>query len=278
MSTSGREQADLRGVRVLVTGATSGIGRAMAEALVGAGAAVAITGRDLARAQAVAAAMAGGSGRATPVAMDVRDEEQVARGVAEVLERLDGLDVLVNNAGVGMRSVNPRFLTDPQPFWKVSRRAFEDVIATNLTGYFLVAVAVVPHLLQAGRGRIVNVTMNHSTMRRRGFVPYGPSRAGAESLSRIMEADLAGSGVSVNMLLPGGPTATRMIPDELTPEVRDLLLPATVMAAPILWLCSAAAEGVTGERIVAAEFDGWLEKWERRAGSPAVRSPGSEGG
>jgi len=152
------------------------------------------------------------------------------------------------------------------------------VIATNLTGYFLVAVAVVPRLLQAGRGRIVNVTMNHSTMRRRGFVPYGPSRAGAESLSRIMEADLAGSGVSVNMLLPGGPTATGMIPDELTPEVRDLLLPATVMAAPILWLCSAAAEGVTGERIVAAEFDGWLEEWKRRAGSPAARPPGSEGG
>jgi gluconate 5-dehydrogenase len=115
-------------------------------------------------------------------------------------------------------------------------------------------------------------------MRRRGFVPYGPSRAGAESLSRIMEADLAGSGVSVNMLLPGGATATGMIPDELTPEVRERLLPASVMAAPILWLCSAAAEGVTGERIVAAEFDGWLEEWKRRAGSPAARPPGSEGG
>ena len=250
--------AELRGVRVLVTGASGGIGRAMAEALVGAGAAVAVTGRDLGRAETAAAGMAGGPGWAIGLAMDVRDEDQVERGVARAVERLGGLDVLVNNAGLGMRTVNPRFLTDPRPFWEVSHRAFADVIDTNLTGYFLVARAVVPHLLKAGRGRIVNVTMNHSTMVRRGFVPYGPSRAATESLSRIMEADLAGTGISVNMLLPGGPTLTGMIPDELTPEVRALLLPASVMAAPILWLCSAAAEGVSGERIVASEFVGWL--------------------
>ena len=265
-------------MRVLVTGATSGIGRAMAEALVGAGAAVVLTGRDLARAEEVAAGMTDGPGRALGLAMDVRDEEGVARGVAAALELLGGLDVLVNNAGLGMRSVNPRFLTDPRPFWEVGHHAFADVIATNLTGYFLVARAVVPHLLRAGRGRIVNVTMNHSTMRRRGFVPYGPSRAGAELLSRIMEADLDGSGITVNMLLPGGPTATGMLPNQLTEDVRRQLLPATVMAAPIVWLCSAAAEGVTGERIVASEFDGWLEARERRAGSPAAGPPGAEAG
>jgi gluconate 5-dehydrogenase len=278
MSVSGGDQADLRGVRVLVTGATSGIGRAMAEALVGAGAAVAITGRDLARTQEVAAGMTGGPGRAVGLAMDVRDENQVARGVGEALERLGGLDVLVNNAGLGMRSVNPQFLTDPQPFWELSHRGFTDVIATNLTGYFLVAKAAVPHLLEAGRGRVVNITMNHSTMRRRGFVPYGPSRAGTESLSRIMEADLAGTGVTVNMLLPGGPTVTGMLPEELTDDVRRLLLPASVMAAPILWLCSAAAEGVTGERIVAREFDAWVAEWERRTGSPAGPPTASGGG
>jgi gluconate 5-dehydrogenase len=264
MSPADRGEDDLRGVRVLVTGATGGIGRAMAEALVGAGAAVAITGRDPGRAERAAGGMAGGPGQAIGLAMDVREEDQVGWGVSEVVERLGGLDVLVNNAGLGMRAVNPRFFTSPQPFWKVSHRDFADMIATNLTGYFLVARAVVPHLLRAGRGRIVNITMNHATMRRPGFVPYGPSRAGAESLSHIMAADLAGTGVTVNMLLPGGPTATGMIPDDMPGEVQ--LLPPSVMAAPIRWLCSAAAEGVTGERIVAAEFDRWLAE---RGGAPA---------
>lgn len=74
--------------------------------------------------------------------------------------------------------------------------------ATDLDGYFLVARVVVPRLLAAGGGRVVNVTMNHATMNRKGFVPCGPAPAGTEALSRIMAADLAGSPVTVNLLLP----------------------------------------------------------------------------
>ncbi len=248
----------LDGVRVLVTGATSGIGLAMARALATAGATVAIGSRDRDRARAAAAGLPAPDGRAFGVALDVRDDGRVAAGVAEVVALAGGLDVLVNNAGLGMRTVNPNFMTDPQPFWQVSPDAFRDLLATNLTGYFLTARAVVPHFLDQGRGRIVNISMNHETMRRRGFVPYGPSRAGAESLSHIMAADLQGTNITVNMLLPGGATLTGMIPDEADGQVRSRLLNPEVMAAPIRWLCSPQAEGVSGERIVATEFDGWL--------------------
>jgi gluconate 5-dehydrogenase len=234
------------GVRVLITGGTSGLGEAMARALVDAGARVAVTGRDADRTRQAADRLG-----ATGVGMDVRDEEAVGRGVAEAFDVLGGLDVLVNNAGIGMRTVNPRFLTDPQPFWAVPAEGFRDLVATNLTGYFLVAREVVPRMLQAGGGRVVNVSMNHATMNRRGFVPYGPSRAGAEALSRIMAADLAGSPVTVNLLLPGGATATGMIPDGADPSN---LLPADVMAAPIRWLCSPAAAGVHDQRIVGVGF------------------------
>jgi gluconate 5-dehydrogenase len=240
------------GVRVLITGGTSGLGAAMTTALVDAGARVAITGRDADRARAAAEAM-----NATGLGMDVRDEDDVARGVDEAVDRLGGLDVLVNNAGIGMRTVNPRFLSDPRPFWTVSPAGFRDLVATNLTGYFLVARAAVPRLLETG-GRVVNVSMNHSTMNRKGFVPYGPARAGAEALSRIMAADLDGSGVTVNILLPGGATATGMIPDDFPPEQRAHLLDPAVMAAPIRYLCSPEAAGVHDERIVATEFAGWL--------------------
>ena len=113
-------------------------------------------------------------------------------------------------------------------------------------------------MLAAGSGRVVNVSMNHATMNRQGFVPYGPARAGAEALARIMAADLAGSPVTANILLPGGATATGMIPDGFPPELQSHLLEPSVMAEPIRWLCSPAAAGVHDERIVATEFAGWL--------------------
>ena len=243
------------GVRVLITGGTSGLGAAMAAALLDAGATVAITGRDARRAEATAREL---GPRTVGVGMDVRDEDGVARGVDRVWDALGGLDVLVNNAGIGMRTVNPRFLTDPQPFWAVSPDGFRDLVATNLTGYFLVSRDVVPRLLSAGGGRVVNVSMNHSTMNRKGFVPYGPARAGAEALARIMAADLTGSGVTANILLPGGATETGMIPDDFPPEQRSQLLDPAVMGPPIAWLCSPQAAGVHDQRIVATEFDAWL--------------------
>src|SRR4051794_2365278 len=227
----------------------------MASALLDVGATVAVTGRDGARARAAAADLGPG---AVGVGMDVRDETDVARGVDEAIQALGGLDVLVNNAGIGMRTVNPRFLTDPQPFWAVPPAGFRDLVDTNLTGYFLVARAVVPRFLAAGAGRVVNVSMNHSTMNRAGFVPYGPARAGAEALARIMAADLAGTGVTANILLPGGATATGMIPDDFPPAQRAHLLDPAVMGPPIRWLCSPQAAGVHDERIVASEFAEWL--------------------
>jgi gluconate 5-dehydrogenase len=227
----------------------------MAGALIGAGASVAITGRQRSRAEAVAAEL-GVSG--VGIELDVRDERSAQAGVDEAYERLGGVDMLVNNAGIGMRTVNPRFLSDPQPFWEVSPSGFRDVVETKLTGSFLVARAIVPRMLAAGAGRIVCISMNEQTMTRRGFVPYGPSGAAVEALSRVMAADLAGTTVTVNILLPGGATETGMIPDDVSPETRATLLDPAVMGPPIVWLASDEAEGVHDERIIATDFETWL--------------------
>jgi NAD(P)-dependent dehydrogenase (short-subunit alcohol dehydrogenase family) len=227
----------------------------MAGALIQAGAGVAITGRDRSGAEAVATELGGGG---VGIALDVRDERSVQAGVDEAYERLGGVDMLVNNAGIGMRTVNPRFLSDPRPFWEVSPAGFRDVVETKVTGSFLVARAIVPRMLATGGGRIVCISMNDQTMTRRGFVPYGPSGAGVEALSRVMAADLAGTTVTVNILLPGGATATGMIPDDASPETRAALLDPAIMGPPIVWLASGEADGVHDERIVAANFETWL--------------------
>jgi NAD(P)-dependent dehydrogenase (short-subunit alcohol dehydrogenase family) len=222
----------------------------MAAALAEAGLKVAITGRSRERAGEASARIPG----SLSIEIDVRDEASITAGIESAWSRLGGIDLLVNNAGIGMRTVNPKFMSEPRGFWTVPADGFRDVIATNLTGYFLVAREVTPRMLDAGHGRIVNVSMNHATMTRAGFVPYGPSRAGAEALSRIMAADLRDTGVTVNMLLPGGATRTGMVPDTDRPG----LLEPEVMGPPIAWLASAEAAGVNDERIVATEFADWL--------------------
>ncbi len=245
----------LAGTRVIITGATSGLGRAMAEALVHAGAKLAVTGRVRARAETVARGL---GPAAAGFELDVRREASVEACLQEVYERFGGIDVLVNNAGIGMRTVNPNFMSSPQAFWEVSPGRFRDVIETKVTGVFLVARALVPRMLEAGGGRIVNISMNAQTMARRGFVPYGPAGAGVEALSRVMAADLAGTAVTVNILLPGGATATGMIPDDVPPDIRTGLLDPSVMGPPIVWLASDDANGVHDQRIVATEFEDWL--------------------
>jgi NAD(P)-dependent dehydrogenase (short-subunit alcohol dehydrogenase family) len=176
------------------------------------------------------------------------------RLVEAAFHRFGRLDVLVNNAGRGMKYVSETFMTVPTRFWDVAPETFRMVIDANVVGPFLMARAAAPAMIEARWGRIVNISMNHETMRRQGFSPYGPSKAALESETTIWARDLAGTGVTVNALLPGGATLTGMIPDGVSPELRAKLLDPAIMAAPLLWLASERSDGVTGRRFVAARW------------------------
>jgi gluconate 5-dehydrogenase len=102
-------------------------------------------------------------------------------------------------------------------------------------------------------------------MTRRGFVPYGPSGAAVEALARVIAADLADTPLTANILLPGGATATGMIPEQMPDHLRAKLLDPAIMGPPIVWLASPEAAGVHDQRIIASEFTGWLSG--REAGS-----------
>lgn len=248
---------------ILITGATSGLGYAMAEALLGEGATVAIASRSEKKVEKAVNQLKKVSERVNGLPLDVRSEKSVSEAVDWVTTHWGRLDVLINNAGIGMKTINPYFMTKPQSFFEIEPERFRDLIDTNLTGYFLVSWGFAPLMLQQGLGQIINISVSDGTMKRRGFIPYGPSRAATESLSKIMAEDLKPYGIAVNQLLPGGVTATGMIPEkeEIQADITkhmDLLHPS-IMAKPVIFLCSDDAQGITGERIVAVEFDDWIQ-------------------
>jgi len=248
------EELSLAGRVAIVTGGGRGLGRAMTLGLAHAGAAVVATaareGSEIER----VAAEAGAPGHVLPILADVTKEEDCQRVVAATLDRFGRLDVLVNNAGRGMKYVSEQFMTEPTRFWQVAPETWRLVIDTNVVGPFLMARAAAPRMLVAGWGRIVNVSINAETMRRRGFSPYGPSKAALESATIIWAQDLAGSGVTVNALLPGGAALTGMIPASYPDHLRAKLLDPAIMAPPLLWLASARSDGVTGRRFIATQW------------------------
>ena len=234
----------------IVTGGGRGIGRAIALGYAKAGADVLISvARSPEQAAEVVALGEALPGTIQAVRADVTVAGDVERLVQRALDVRGRIDVLVNNAARGMRFVNERFMTDPRPFWEADPAAWRMVIETNVVGVFLMSRAVAPHMLGAGRGGIINVTINEATMTRRGFSPYGPSKAALEAMTRVWEAELEGSGVAINLLAPGGATATGMVPD-LVPEGVELLDPEIVVPAAL----HLALTQTSGERILAIEW------------------------
>ncbi|MEK9658671.1 MAG: SDR family oxidoreductase [Chloroflexota bacterium] len=263
----------LTGRVALVTGAGSprGLGRAMALALAGAGARVGIADVDEAAARTVAAEAEalGGKGSALAVRVDTSDPAQAHAAVDAAIAGLGGLHVLVNCAGINPHTVHGA--TEPLSYWKDAPAVWERVLAVNLNGYFHMAHAATPYLLAQGWGRIVSVTTSFDTMIRGETSPYGPAKAGCEALASVMAADLAGTGVTSNVLVPGGATDTNMV--KAPPEFdRSRLLRPEVMGEPVVWLASDEADGFNGQRIIGAAWDGRLGLEERlaRCAAPAA--------
>jgi NAD(P)-dependent dehydrogenase (short-subunit alcohol dehydrogenase family) len=252
---------ELSGRTAIVTGGGRGLGRAMALGLARAGASVVITAaRNRREIEAVAdeAAKLECTGAIRALTADVTNEDDCRRAVDETARHFGTVHILVNNAGRGMRFVSERFFEAPTRFWETAPAVWRLIIDTNVNGPFLMARAVAPLMLAQRWGRIINISMNHQTMRRPGFSPYGPSKAALESETIIWAQDLAGTGVTVNSLLPGGATASGMVPDAIAPDARRRLLDPEIIVAPLLWLVSEAANGVTGSRFAASLWDSSL--------------------
>jgi NAD(P)-dependent dehydrogenase (short-subunit alcohol dehydrogenase family) len=254
----------------IVTGGGRGLGRAMVLGLAQAGIRVVATAaRERAEINAVAEEVrqSCGESRVHPLVADVTQDSDCAAVVDATIERFGRLDILVNNAGRGMKYISSEFLTEPTRFWDVEPETWRMVVDTNVNGPFMMARYVVPLMLKSGWGRIINVSASQGTMRRRGFSPYGPSKAALESATIIWAQDLEGTGVTVNALLPGGATLTGMVPQSVSEAAKAAMLDPSIIVAPLLWLVSAEAGGMTGRRLVASK---WKNDGDGRSAAEAA--------
>jgi 3-oxoacyl-[acyl-carrier protein] reductase len=235
----------------IITGGGRGMGRAIACAYAKEGACLIVTAaREINELQEVASLTGG-----TALQADVTKTEDVDRVVQTALSAYGRIDILVNNAARGMKYVNEEFMTTPSPFWQTDPAVWRMIIDTNINGVFLMTRIVVPIMLRQRYGRIINITINQETMRRKGFSPYGPSKAALESMSTIWSQELEGTGITLNMLLPGGATHTGMIPATFPKDrLKELLKPAVIVPAAI-YLASDEAAHINGQRIVAIEWN-----------------------
>jgi NAD(P)-dependent dehydrogenase (short-subunit alcohol dehydrogenase family) len=189
----------LAGRTAVVTGASKGLGKAIAVALAAEGARVALVARGRDDLEAAVAEITGAGGSAMPLALDITDEEQVRTLEREVAAAFGRVNILVNNAGINIRKPVPDFTLDE---WR-------RVMDTNVTAAFLMCRSFIPHMSGNGYGRIINMasTMAHVSLPMRAA--YSASKAALLGMTRAMALDLAAQGITCNTISPG-PFATEM--------------------------------------------------------------------
>ena len=273
----------------IVTGGLRGLGRSMALGMLRAGCNVVAVGhieadsapmRALAEAEHLA-------GRLHPVVADLRRAAGCDQVYAQTRARFGEADIVVNNAGLTFTYIAPdRFRLDRiQKFWECSDEVVQNVMDTNYVAADMMARRAVPAMLARGWGRIINVTTKLDTMNRAGSSPYGSSKAALELASEIWAKELAGTGVTVNIVNPGAGANT----PGMAQEMRDASAAGTAarlvepdeMIPPLLFVASRAADAVNGFRFDANAWDASLPPLEaaRRSARPAgfVLHPASAG-
>lgn len=235
--------ASLEGRTALVTGASQGIGRACALALAGAGARVALAARNEAKLAEVATEIAASGGTAQAFAIDIASEESIKAGAKAAIAHFGSIEILVNNAGV----------TKDALLLRMKRADWDSVIATNLTGTFLLTQALVSPMLKARWGRIINISSVVGETGQAGQANYAASKAGLIGFTKSLARELASRGITANAVAPGYiETAMTAVLDEKQREAMLTQIPLARagtdqdIANAVRFLASDEAAYITG--------------------------------
>jgi NAD(P)-dependent dehydrogenase (short-subunit alcohol dehydrogenase family) len=234
---------------ILVTGAAGGIGAAITNALIGAGHDVVAVDRDAAGLVRLGAA----SAHIYPLVADLAEASACRDAVAAAAKRYGRIDGVINNAAIGVSALRPDAETNLPGIAELSAEIWDRFFAINVRAALLVTQAALPHM--QGFGRVINNTTSFRSMLR--LLPYGATKAALECMSAVWAQELKDRGITVNVLIPGGPTDTPFIADGAGWDRAKMLRPQ-IMGPPACWLISDEAADYTGQRIIAANWDASL--------------------
>jgi NAD(P)-dependent dehydrogenase (short-subunit alcohol dehydrogenase family) len=243
---------------VLLTGAAGDIGRVMTQALLADGHKVAAVDRDPASLEQLKA-LCQSNNRLHCVVAQLDLEAGCRRAVEETQRRFGTVEAVINNAGIGMSAIRPDAEARHPGIEELTVQTFDRFLQIFIRAPAIMIRLAVPLMKANGFGRIVNNTTSYLTMLR--VLPYGAAKAALESMSAVWAAELKDSPVTVNVLVPGGPTDTPLISDA-SGWPRDKMLRPEIMGPPIRWLISDEAAGFNGQRITAARWDASLSPGE----------------
>ena len=239
----------LDGETVIVTGASAGLGESMAKRFAREGANVVLTARSEDELERVAAEA---DGETLVAPADVTEESEVKAVVDAAVEEYGEVTGLVNNAGIGLLSM----YGGGMPLHEVETEDFRKIVDVNITGVFLFSKYVVPELIEAGRGNVVNISSGFGRRAAPNFGPYVGTKWALEGILRTQSMELEDHGVNVNGLDPGGRVDTGFW-DQLPDDEREEILDADVMDDAAVALLAQGPDGITGESLAA---DDWEQK------------------
>ncbi len=239
---------DLTGKVAMVTGASKGLGKAMATGLAKAGATLALCARNLGDLGKAAAEAGKWGSRVDAFPLDVRDQESIRKASDSILAKFGRIDILVNNAGINVRKA----------VLDLSEEEWDSVLDTNLKGYFLVAKAVVPSMIRQGGGKVINISSIFGAVGMNHQAAYAASKGGIVQLTKVMAIEWAVSGIQVNAIGPtyfetplvaalrNDPERFRFI-NERTPMGR--WGQPEELEGTVIFLASRASDFITGQTI-----------------------------